>query len=270
MNKLKRILASLMAATIVAGSMSAINSLAASPKIYVDIVRVNSTTYRADIVFENVPAISSSGFHIQFGEGWNIVSGNSGKPDYAFNVDLLIANHIDLSNIGFWNDGSGIFVTFANDAVYQYDGVIASVNLTRASGYTPESSTAELEYVDGDVLSYKDGPNYIFDAIEESPVMLKSNQYIIGDADGSGSVNSLDASEVLTAVPSSSLLVDTIAPFHTNYFPDAICAAAPDADQNGYINKTDANEILNYYSAVAVGNSYSGKVGKIDVYETFA
>lgn len=270
MKKFKKLLASLMATTIVAGSMSAINSMAASPKIYVDFVRVNSTTYRADIIFENVPAISSAGFHIQFGEGWNIVSGNSGKPDYAFNVDLLIANHIDLSNIGFWNDGSGIFVTFANDAVYQYEGVIASVNLTRASGYTPENSTAELEYVNEDILKNKDGVNYISDVIEESPVMLKSNQYIIGDADGSGSVNSLDASEILAVASNSSLIVDTIAPFHTNYFPDAICAASPDADQNGYINKIDANEIMNYYSAVAVGNSYSGKVGKIDVYETFA
>ncbi|MBQ8297932.1 MAG: hypothetical protein IJX77_09130 [Ruminococcus sp.] len=268
----KKFVSSIMAASVVAGSISAINSLAASPQIYVDFSRVDSTTYRADFVLENMPSIHSGGIHIEFGEGWDIVmSGTKPKytPNAEFGTQMTVQRSVDLIN-------NRIFFAFTIDSAIEYEGVIASFYVTPTSVKTPENSTAHLVLVDGDILctGEKDADgNYIDflpDAIESSPVMLKANQFIVGDADGNGSVNSLDASEVLGATSGgTSLVVDTIAPFHTDYFPKAICAGAPDANQDGYINSTDADDILDYYSAVAVGNTYSGNVGKIDVYETF-
>lgn len=272
MKKFKKLLASLMATTIVAGSMSAINSMAASPRIYVDIVRVNSTTYRADVIFENMPALYSSSFYVEVGSGWRINKTGSKTAQWSVENCTITQSAMYTHSMPDDSDNLISFITGADNlAGYDYNGKFVSFYLTKTNDYNTQNAVINIDMENGYLCgNNSEGERIDYTNNLDDSIMLEVDQYIIGDADGSGSVNSLDASDVLTVASNSTLIVDTIAPFHTNYFPDALCAAAPDADQNGYINKADANEIMNYYSAVAVGNSYSGKVGKIDVYETFA
>ncbi|MCD7890568.1 MAG: hypothetical protein LUG26_01990, partial [Ruminococcus sp.] len=79
-----QLISTALAASIVAGSASAISSLAASPKIFINFVYKDSDTIRADVMFEGMPELSSVGIHIQFGEGYDVVLSSSGKPMMFF------------------------------------------------------------------------------------------------------------------------------------------------------------------------------------------
>ena len=93
----KKMLSAVMAASIVTGSVSAINALAASPRIYVDIVYEDANTPRADIYFENVPRLKDIGIHLSIGDGWDTAKSPFGGVKYTkigttsnVNVEKLI------------------------------------------------------------------------------------------------------------------------------------------------------------------------------------
>ena len=46
------------------------------------------------------------------------------------------------------------------------------------------------------------------------------------------------------------------------WFPNARCADAADANQDGYISTIDSTEILNYYACYLSGVTYTGTVGR--------
>ena len=52
----------------------------------------------------------------------------------------------------------------------------------------------------------------------------------------------------------------------SSWFPNAKCADAADATQNGYINSGDSDEILEYYASYLAGVTHSGTAGTIKYY----
>lgn len=265
--KLRKIISSALAATVVAGSVTAIQSFAASPRIYVNFVYENSTTIRADVMFENIPDLQAIGIHIQVGEGYDIVMKDSDTPKLASGGTYKEYNGGQLC---VYAPGyHGLFFTNAGDTTENYNGRYASFYVTKNSKYSSTTATANLLEVDGDLLMTESG-NILSTTVETSPIILKSDEYIIGDVDGNNTIDAVDASYLYSGLgSSSSLKVSTIEDYFTDYFPKAKSPAAPDANQNGYINKADASEILNYYTAQATGGSYTGYVGNKDIYEYY-
>lgn len=271
----KKMLSAVMAASIVAGSVSAINALAVSPRIYVDIVYEDANTPRADIYFENIPDINFVNIHLRIGDGWNYAESRVGGVDYtrvgttsnisgSFLCRQLVA------------DEHEIFISLAATTGYNYDfnGKFFSVYLEKTDQYTPENAVANIYTVDGDMLwedtGDRDGINYLGGVMETNPIMLRADEYIIGDANGDHRVDARDCSEILSGIDGDGVLsVYEIRNSYKDIFTKAESPAAPDADQNGYINKKDSDDVLHYYASHQSGSTYEGSIGSINVYETF-
>lgn len=270
----KKMLSAVMAASIVTGSVSAINALAASPRIYVDIVYEDANTPRADIYFENVPRLKDIGIHLSIGDGWDTAKSPFGGVKYT---KIGTTSNV---NGGFYcrkadYDDNVLFITFAGtDGNYDFNGKFLSIYLEKTDDYTSENSTINVFSIDGDMLwqntGGNTGVNYITSVMETTPIMLRADEYIIGDANGDHFVDARDASEILTGIKNDEILsVYEIRNSYKDIFTKAEAPAAPDADQNGYIEKADAIETLRYYADTATGTPYEGRIGSINVYETY-
>lgn len=274
MFKAKRILASLMASAIAAGTVSTISSFAASgPRIYVNVVYQDDNTIRADVMFENMPDLTGMGFHIQVGEGWDVVKKSSGNVDLS--VIGCFTENANSKAFSYDNERHAVFFTAVNreENPFICNGKAFSFKLTKNSKYNSSNSAINLMDVPVDFLKRRVNgvdTSYYMETLESTPPMLEADEYIIGDADGDSVVNAMDASSVLMAIDKNpNISVVSIGKTFRNMFDGAKSPAAPDADQSGYINQKDADDIMKYYSTVATGGSYKGNIGKKDVYEIF-
>lgn len=268
----RKTVSTLMAASVAAGSLSAINAMAVSPEIYVDIVYEDSTTIRADVMFENMPALYAGGFHVEIGEGFDFVLTSSGNVKQR-RTDRTIVD-CDAVATRLQEPGDTFFVAFAHEENIDLNGNLISFYITKSDTYTSTNATVNISFENGDYLTYRqyiDGGVEFTDVIEDSsvPTMLKSEEYIIGDADGNHIITPTDSAVVLSATNNSILTVYDIRNTYTNIFPNADSAAAPDATRDGLISSADADAILDGYSEMQTNLSYDGIIGKIDVYEVF-
>lgn len=246
---------------------------AASPKIVCDIVYDSSAAanrkYRVDVKFSGMPKIYDAAFHVNVGSGWTISTNSNGGVIRQFsdnvndNAGVTIQSRI----------GNLLFFTFSGAPnAADYNGTVVSFYLTKKSGNNSSNSGINVELQEGDHFTNgfdnEGKPTYLASVL--TPVMLQANQYIIGDANGDGYVNAMDASTILSVTKKTpSLNVYSIRKTYKNYFPKAASPSAPDADRSGVINSTDAEKIVDYYAAVGSGKPYTGSIGKIDVYEIF-
>lgn len=90
--------------------------------------------------------------------------------------------------------------------------------------------------------------------------------YMLGDANGDFRVDGNDCYEILNELNEHQTTMVSVVYVQNNlakWFPDAVCAAALDANQDGYITETDANLILEHYASTGSGNGGIGNIGKI-------
>ena len=80
--KLKKFLTPLMAAVVTTAAVPVANVTAASPKVYVDITYENNERIRADIMFENIDDCCGGNFHVEVGDGWNLVYDNKDEIEF--------------------------------------------------------------------------------------------------------------------------------------------------------------------------------------------
>lgn len=96
--------------------------------------------------------------------------------------------------------------------------------------------------------------------------------YMLGDVDGDFKISMYDAYTVLTALDNHGLAqgsrvsVSYVQSHLSDWFPNAVCAKAADADQDGYISYDDAQDILQCYSNNAAGLDGYKNIGNLYVY----
>ena len=243
---------------------------AASPKIVCDIVYNSSAPanekYRVDVKFSGMPKLLSGGFHVNIGSGWNIVKNSDGSPKRTV-IDCTTEDISTCRAIIDTRKSNCLFFVFYATERTDFNGRFVSFYITPNSSYSSANSAINISFENSDNLAI-DKNNTLTSV--STPVMLQANQYIIGDANGDGYVNAMDASTILSVTKNTpSLNVYSIRKTYKNYFPKAASPSAPDADRSGVINSTDADKIIDYYAAVGSGKPYTGSIGKIDVYEIF-
>lgn len=258
--KFKKTLCGILSTAVVAASSSAFSALAATPQIYPDIVFENNQ-YWVYIRAEDFADLDAGGFHITLGSGWKLAMDGM-YPDYN-----NLSNHVEFAQDSTLGDPNRyFFVAFANGVKKEQ---IVKFRVTKTGSYSISSATIKISYIEGDVLKDSQGKTIAGEEYS-TPVMLKAREYIVGDADGDGRVDASDASCILTAIENHpTYSVKVIQNTFNNYFPGAKASAAPDANQNGYINNTDAEKIMDYYVDIATHHEYTGPIGTVDVYEVF-
>lgn len=274
--KLKKFIAPLMAASFVASAMPLIDVSAASdPRVYVDLTYEDGNdNVRADIMFENMPNVINGGFHIEIGDGWNLVMSHPNKPKIS-HTDCTSAEA--QFSVKPKKDGDNdLFIAFANDAAYNVNGCFVSFYLVKNENFNSNNSEVNVVFKPDTLnsIDYIKGENgnIIISEDYNPPVMSESREYLVGDVNNDGYVNAMDASDVLSAVKSNNnkpLIVKDIERTYKSMFPDAVCPASPDASQDGMISRLDVDVILDYYMDMSTDGVNNSRVGKLDFYEFF-
>lgn len=273
--KTKKLLAPLIAVSMVASAMPISNVSAAeesnSPRVYVDIHHEDDGDYRADVMFDNLPELSSGGFHVKIGKGWKLKYSRTGNPDCTTKgCDSEGIANIQTAEMKDY----GIFICFTTTSNYGYDlnGSLCSIYLEKSEDYTPNDAAINIEYLSHpnaqDMLVH-DGKNIVDYELESASPMLGAYEYKVGDVNSDGYVDTVDCSMVWSATKDRAYYVDDIKNTYQSIFPKAKCAAAPDANQDNWISYEDGDLILQYYADMATGNENNTNVGKIDIFELF-
>ena len=287
--KKRKILSSLLASVILSSCMQGMSSFASNGNVYLDMhyvqddMRVSGINLKkgdvyVDIDFKGFKGITSVGLNLEFGSGLDFISDRHGNPLY---ITLNNVNRGHLEKI----DGSDrkCFWTTAHSE-NQDNGTYFRLYLRPNENYSSENAVAN---VDVELLTGidKNGKPVTYIDFREPGIMLKANEYIIGDTDNDGRVDGVDASNILSALSSNGnipLYIRNGNPYYTdstytNWFPNAVCMDSPDADQSGVINRKDAEDIMNYYGNVSAGregnpvdeNGNHFNIGEIDIYEQY-
>lgn len=269
--KLRNVVSSLVAASVVLASATSICAMAASPQIYADVERHSDGTYWVNVEFENMPDnLHSGGFHVDLGSGWEIVYDTTftDVPNVEKVADFSMEFRVQENE----DNTESLFIAMATSQPHGLEGTLATFQVAKTSNYSNSNAKVNISFdTPGDMLRVKNGTELesIVGTVE-TPIMLKANEYIIGDANGDGIVDATDSSAISAGIADHPIFsVYNIRKTYNNYFPGAKASAAPDANQNGYIDSTDASLVLSYYADSAVGNDYDGVIGTIDVYEIF-
>ncbi len=257
--KIKATISTLLASAIVASSASAIYASATAPSAYVDIT-YSDGVYTANVIFENMPEIQATAFSINIEDGWELVINDD---EFVLSDTNSFYNQAS-SNVTYITESGIPYVAFAFGSDHDVNGVAVSFSIRKTSNFSSSTSAINIDFI----ALNSSTTNYI--DTDENPIMLKANEFIVGDANGDGIVDATDSSTILAGIENHpTYKVYNIRKTYHNYFIGAKAAAAPDANQNGYINQTDADLVLDYYVDKTVGNAYSGPIGTIDVYEVF-
>ena len=270
--KLKKFLAPLMAAVITASAIPVSTVTAASPRIFVNITYENNERIRADIMFENIEDCCAGNFHVEVGDGWNLAYDNEGKIEFLRNncnskEDIVVLEPRSTNDfvLGFFVNGDRNF-----------NGHFGSVYLEKNSNFSPTNAKVNVVFSNGgrfDDFLINQNDDYIIGADSFNvPPMLSANEYIIGDANNDGRVNAIDATWINMATGENntqSYIVDEIKYTYKNYFPEANCAAAPDATLNGVIDYTDVEAIVQYYVDMSTTGQNNTRIGQREFYEIF-
>lgn len=268
-----------MAASLVAGAMPLTNVSAASdPQIYVDLTYEDGNdNVKANIMFENMPDVKGGGFHIEVGDGWNLVMDTPDDPDKPLTNKAQSMVWQLMSSLIVIKDGTNdLFITFAGSKAYDLNGNLLSFYLEKNENFNANNSEVNVVFKSSknseDFILGKNNVHIIESDTNHSPVMLESREYLVGDVNNDGRVNAMDCTDILAALEDnhrSSFVVKNIEYTYQSFFPDAVCPASPDANQNGMITKADADLILKYYADVSTDEINNSRVGKLDFYEFF-
>lgn len=273
--KLKKLLTPLMAVSLIAGAMPVTNVLASDdPRVYVDIKYLDNGKIRADIMFENMPEVAGGGFHFVIGDSWN------------FEIDNRI-HDVHASSSGGTGDKTStigsktvsdneIFISFATSENRDFNGHFYSVYLEKAENFSPDNAEVNVVFKSKanatDRIATKNGTDIVNAKNNHSPDMLKAYEYKIGDINNDGYVDMLDTCQLMGVMEEKNNIafsVDSIKHNYKNFFPDAICPAVPDADQDNMISQTDIDLITDYYVNMSTSGTSNSRVGKLDFYEFF-
>lgn len=279
--KFKKLLAPLMAVSLIASAMPVANVSAASnePQLYVDITYEDDGDIRGDVIMKNMPTLYAGGFHIEFGDSWTEGKNNKG-------LNFTFANttpHEIGGNCKYQANGEhGGFFTFNSPDYgnYDYNGRICSFYLKKTKSFDPDNAEINIAYYStenaSDFLYHLESNHSLTDyspiAHEKSPVMLGAYEYKVGDVNNDGYVDVIDSSLIRSALKdnnNSAFIVDSIKHTYKRYFPEAVCPASPDATQDGTIGQLDADLIMDYYVDMSTDGVNNSRIGKLDFYELF-
>lgn len=257
--------------------MSAINSSAAkaannAPQMYLDFTVESDGDIRADVIIENMPDFTTSGFHVELGEGFKFTTSSEGD-DY-----VTFGNHY-AGSLGKINDHELAFATI-NATAQNYNGRFVGFYVERTDVNNSFNSTGNVVFYNIPNASDKivDVEHFItiYDSAQgtegmNTPEMLESNEYLVGDVNGSGVVDGIDATRVLRAceLNGGDVKIENINGNFTKEIPDLRSAYAADVNKDGFISKADADLILRYYTLIISNMSYDGNIGKVDIYEIY-
>lgn len=277
MKKLKKTITAALTTAIVISAVSAINSSAAkaannAPQMYLDFTVESDGDIRADVIIENMPDFTTSGFHVELGEGFKFTTSSEGD-DY-----VTFGNHY-AGSLGKINDHELAFATI-NATAQNYNGRFVGFYVERTDVNNSFNSTGNVVFYNIPNASDKivDVEHFItiYDSAQgtegmNTPEMLESNEYLVGDVNGSGVVDGIDATRVLRAceLNGGDVKIENINGNFTKEIPDLRSAYAADVNKDGFISKADADLILRYYTLIISNMSYDGNIGKVDIYEIY-
>ena len=93
--------------------------------------------------------------------------------------------------------------------------------------------------------------------------------YMLGDVNGDNKVDLIDATDAWTTICEHNLQetgkypVSFVNSHLDDWFPNAICAEAGDANQDSFISRTDSDMILTYYAESSVNNVTEDEIGEM-------
>lgn len=272
--KIKKILAPLMAVSMVAGAMPISNVSASNdPKIYVDLHYEDDGDIRADVMLENVPTFFTGCFHINLSDSWTYTTDNRGRK---FTVAGCTGQgHTSVhESAEHWET---IFITSTDMENIDYNGKLVSFYVTKSENFDPDNNGINVVYLSGEnfvdnLYHSENNGNYVNllpQTLENNPTMLGAYEYKVGDVNSDGYVDAVDCSMVWSATKDRAYYVNDIKNTYKSIFPKAKCAAAPDANQDGWINYSDGDDILQYYADMSTENVNNTNIGKIDIFELF-
>lgn len=277
--KTKKFLAPLVAVSLMASAMPVVNVSAANndPRVYVDITYEDNGTARADIMFENMPAVANGGFHLDVGDGWDLKMDNtSNPPEIEYETQGCTIKKAGCAPLVLQNGDNDVFITFSAVRNYDLNGRLFSIYLEKNANFTPSNAKINVVFQATenakDSIATKTGKHVIDSVTDNSPAMLETCEYKIGDVNNDGYVDAIDSSLVLSALEENnnqSFMVESIKNNFKTIFPDAICPAAPDSNQDKLISLVDAELIMKYYAHMSTSSEDNSKVGKLDFYEFF-
>lgn len=277
--KFKKALATLMVASMATGAIPVSNVSATSePRVYVNMTYENDGNIRADIMFENVPDVSSGGFHVEVGDSWNLKMDSRITDRPKTTTENCTSKEAGISPLVTQYNDNDLFICFAagNQSGFDLNGRFFSFYVEKADDFTLDDAKIDVVFQQTSDNAYDflaTGPYKIIkpDNYNPSP-MVGVYEYMVGDVDNDGYVNVIDASQILSALSDNNnqtLYVKQILSTYKSWFPSAICPAAPDVNQDNMISQLDAELIMNYYVNASTSDDADSKIGKLDFYETY-
>lgn len=226
---------------------------------------------RADVVIENMPDFTTSGFHVVLGEGLKFSTSSEGDE-----YDTLNNNYT--SSFNKVRDQEIVFAT-TNAKAKNYNGHFVGFYVERTAINNIFNSTANIEFRYETNLSdmIVDDENHItiynplkdigsMNALE----MLESHEYRVGEVSGDGRIDGSDASHVLRQIELyGTVKISDINGNYNDAITDLRSAYAADVNKDGYISRADADMILRYYTEIISGGNYDGNIGKVEIYEIY-
>lgn len=277
--KLKKVLSSLLAVSLMASAMPIANVSATSndPRVYVNITYDDNGTAKADIMFENIPAISNGGFHLDVGDGWDLKMNNSfNPPKIKFETKNCTTGEIQCTPIIVKDGDNDVFIAFSTIKNYDLNGRFLSIYLEKNANFTPSNAKINVVFKStenaSDSLATVKGDPVIDSVTDRSPAMNQVCEYKIGDVNNDGYVDAIDSSLILSSLKENnknSFMVESIKNNFKTFFPDATCPASPDANQDYIIDLSDSDIIMKYYTHMSTSGEDTSRVGKLDFYEFF-
>lgn len=277
MKKFKHAAISGLAAVVTLAAVPTIHMSSAqaaddAPKMYLDFTVESDGDIRADVVIENMPDFTTSGFHVELGEGLKFTTSSEGEDYETF------GNHYAGSLVQI-NDHELAFATI-NAKARNYNGRFVGFYVERTDANNAFNSTGNVVFYNTPNASngIVDVEHFItiYDPANgtegmNTPVILESNEYLVGDVSGNGVVDGIDATRVLRACELSGgdIKIKDINGNFTNEIPDLRSAYAADVNNDGFISQADADLLLRYYTIIISNMSYDGNIGKVDIYEIY-
>lgn len=257
-NTIKKITATLMAATTLTVGMAGMNANASGIELNESNCFSVTTNTVTDVVVGNdgtIIPIGSTAVTVS-------LSGNTGFDSTTTTLDIGTANVIvDNEGNPVYNVGtvleSSLIASATNDNIVAFSS--ASANDVCCNGelftFYISSGLDEIEIIDEEMETSASIGNFI------SPTATLYS-YMIGDVDQSNKVTASDASTILYAISlyeqefNNTILTVGYANYRLNhYFPDALRAESADGDASNTITAYDASLVLTYYTNAAAGNT---------------
>lgn len=270
--KTKKLLSALTAVSLIAGAVPVMNASAVNnePRVWINITYEDNKRPRADVMFENMPDCWAGDFHIDVGDGWNLVYRDGDK------IDILTEGCKAQGNVvvGVERSYNYFALGFLAKQDQNFNGRFCSFYLEKNENFNSENAKINVIFENSgsfdDYITSKNTGYIIGSADYKPPVMLEAQEYIIGDANNDGYVNAIDGSWLLSSIDlNPQCKVEDIIYTYKEIFPQANCAAAPDANLDGIISQEDFDLIIEYYMDMSTNEQNNSRVGKREFYEIF-